>query len=42
MTGLYVLLDWAKEDYVFVDTGVGCVSGPSVCCVLLAFAPFCS
>lgn len=24
--GLYVLLDWAKDEYVFVDTGVGCVS----------------
>lgn len=26
--GLYVLLDWAKDEYVFVDTGVGCVSAP--------------
>ena len=24
--GLYVLLDWDKEEYVFVDTGVQCVS----------------
>lgn len=31
MTGLYVLLDWAKDDYVFVDTGVGCVSGLCGC-----------
>ena len=25
--GLYVLLDWNKEEYVFVDTGIQCVSG---------------
>jgi len=24
--GLYVLLDWNKEEYVFVDTGIQCVS----------------
>jgi hypothetical protein len=24
--GLYVLLDWSKEEYVFVDTGIQCVS----------------
>ena len=24
--GLYVLLDWDKEEYVFVDTGIQCVS----------------
>lgn len=33
MTGLYVLLDWAKDDYVFVDTGVGCVSDLCGYCV---------
>jgi hypothetical protein len=29
--GLYVLLDWNKEEYVFVDTGIKCVS-PSHSC----------
>ena len=24
--GLYVLLDWDKEEYVFIDTGIECVS----------------
>jgi len=24
--GLYVLLDWDKKEYVFVDTGIECVS----------------
>ena len=24
--GLYVLLDWDKEEYVFVDSGIQCVS----------------
>src|SRR5882757_5190738 len=24
--GLYVLFDWDKEEYVFVDTGIQCVS----------------
>ena len=24
--GLYVFLDWNKEEYVFVDTGIQCVS----------------
>jgi hypothetical protein len=24
--GLYVLLDWNKEEYVFIDTGIQCVS----------------
>lgn len=37
MTGLYVLLDWAKDDYVFVDTGVGCVSSLCGHCVSFRF-----
>ncbi|KAG1737850.1 uncharacterized protein EDB91DRAFT_1054871 [Suillus paluster] len=32
--GLYVLLDWAKEDYVFVDTGVGCLISSNWSCIL--------
>ena len=24
--GLYALLDWNKSDYVFIDTGIACVS----------------
>lgn len=24
--GLYVLLDWEKDEYVFIDTGIECVS----------------
>jgi len=27
---LYVLLDWNKQEYVFVDTGIECVSVPAV------------
>lgn len=27
--GLYVLLDWAKPCYTFIDTGIPCVSYPS-------------
>lgn len=23
--GLYVILDWDKEEYVFIDTGIECV-----------------
>jgi len=37
ITGLYVLLDWAKDDYVFVDTGVGCVS---VIVLQVSLAPY--
>jgi hypothetical protein len=38
--GLYVLFDWDKEEYVFVDTGIQCVS-PSrsscdTCLILLS------
>lgn len=33
--GLYVLLDWAKDEYIFVDTGVGCVSAT---CSLSSYA----
>ncbi|KAG0708562.1 hypothetical protein DFH29DRAFT_794930 [Suillus ampliporus] len=32
--GLYVLLDWAKDDYVFVDTGVGCLISSNWSCIL--------
>lgn len=27
--GLYALLDWDKEEYVFIDTSIECVSQPS-------------
>jgi hypothetical protein len=30
--GLYVLLDWNKEEYVFVDTGIQCVSRSRLAC----------
>lgn len=30
--GLYVLLDWNKEEYVFVDTGIQCVSQSRYLC----------
>jgi hypothetical protein len=33
--GLYVLLDWDKEEYVFVDTGIGCVSQSRSPCGIL-------
>lgn len=26
--GLYTLLDWDKREYVFIDTGIECVSAP--------------
>ncbi|KAF5377391.1 hypothetical protein D9757_009700 [Collybiopsis confluens] len=32
--GLYVLLDWEKEEYVFVDTGVECVMSSNWSCIL--------
>ncbi|KAF9218711.1 hypothetical protein BS17DRAFT_811543 [Gyrodon lividus] len=32
--GLYVLLDWAKDEYVFVDTGVGCIISSNWSCIL--------
>ncbi|KAG1782061.1 hypothetical protein EV702DRAFT_961478 [Suillus placidus] len=32
--GLYVLPDWAKDDYVFVDTGVGCLISSNWSCIL--------
>ncbi|KAI9455817.1 hypothetical protein HD554DRAFT_2030730 [Boletus coccyginus] len=32
--GLYVLLDWAKDEYVFVDTGVGCLISSNWSCIL--------
>jgi hypothetical protein len=36
--GLYVLLDWNKEEYVFVDSGIQCVSGlPLPCDVTCLF-----
>ena len=38
--GLYVLLDWDKEEYVFVDTGIQCVSlSPSPCDILTDSLP---
>ncbi|KIJ63518.1 hypothetical protein HYDPIDRAFT_168356 [Hydnomerulius pinastri MD-312] len=32
--GLYVLLDWAKDEYVFVDTSVGCLISSNWSCIL--------
>ncbi|KAG6382197.1 hypothetical protein JVT61DRAFT_848 [Boletus reticuloceps] len=32
--GLYVLPDWAKDEYVFVDTGVGCLISSNWSCIL--------
>ena len=40
--GLYVLLDWNKEEYVFVDTGIQCVSrsrSPCDMCFALILIP---
>ncbi|KAE9387236.1 hypothetical protein BT96DRAFT_1005317 [Gymnopus androsaceus JB14] len=34
MIGLYVLLDWEKEDYVFIDTGIKCVMSSNWSCIL--------
>ncbi|KAH7883467.1 hypothetical protein F5I97DRAFT_1815476 [Phlebopus sp. FC_14] len=31
---LYVLLDWAKDEYVFVDTGIGCLISSNWSCIL--------
>ncbi|KAG9308575.1 hypothetical protein JVU11DRAFT_11679 [Chiua virens] len=31
---LYVLLDWAKDEYVFVDTGVSCLISSNWSCIL--------
>jgi hypothetical protein len=30
--GRYVLLDWNKEEYVFLDTSIRCVSGLTLLC----------
>lgn len=38
--GLYVLLDWATDEYVFVDTGVGCVSAACSLSVYATVHPF--
>jgi len=38
--GLYVLLDWDKEEYVFIDTGIQCVSrshSPCAMCLALIY-----
>ncbi|KAH9965496.1 hypothetical protein BC827DRAFT_1265481 [Russula dissimulans] len=32
--GLYVLLDWNKEEYVFVDTGIQCTNTANWSCIL--------
>ncbi|KAL4068797.1 hypothetical protein V8B97DRAFT_816833 [Scleroderma yunnanense] len=32
--GLYVLLDWTNDEYVFVDTGVGCLISSNWSCIL--------
>ncbi|KAI0263820.1 hypothetical protein BC834DRAFT_827161 [Gloeopeniophorella convolvens] len=32
--GLYVLLDWDKEEYVFVDTGIKCTNTANWSCIL--------
>ncbi|KAH7929504.1 hypothetical protein BV22DRAFT_1191910 [Leucogyrophana mollusca] len=32
--GLYVLLDWDKDEYVFIDTGVGCLISSNWSCIL--------
>ncbi|KAJ3714809.1 hypothetical protein C8R42DRAFT_726301 [Lentinula raphanica] len=32
--GLYVLLDWEKDEYVFVDTGIECVMSSNWSCIL--------
>lgn len=34
--GLYALLDWDKEEYVFIDTGIECVS-PLRQCIGISF-----
>ena len=35
--GLHALLDWGTQEYVYIDTGIECVSGhPKVTCVLFA------
>ncbi|KAG7091429.1 hypothetical protein E1B28_010465 [Marasmius oreades] len=34
--GLYVLLDWEREEYVFVDTGIECVISSNWSCILYA------
>jgi len=31
--GLYALLDWDTQEYVYVDTGIECVSSFNVACV---------
>jgi hypothetical protein len=31
--GLYALLDWSKREYVFIDTGIECVSNTGVLCL---------
>ncbi|KAI0250013.1 hypothetical protein BJV78DRAFT_1376959 [Lactifluus subvellereus] len=32
--GLYVLLDWNKEEYVFIDTGIQCTNTANWSCIL--------
>ncbi|KAI6117773.1 hypothetical protein EDD17DRAFT_1487095 [Pisolithus thermaeus] len=32
--GLYVLLDWDKDEYIYVDTGVGCLISSNWSCIL--------
>ncbi|KAJ4499704.1 hypothetical protein C8R41DRAFT_863696 [Lentinula lateritia] len=32
--GLYVLLDWEKDEYVFIDTGIECVMSSNWSCIL--------
>ncbi|KAK1231994.1 hypothetical protein PQX77_004875 [Marasmius sp. AFHP31] len=34
--GLYVLLDWDRDEYVFVDTGIECVISSNWSCILYA------
>ncbi|KAF9262553.1 hypothetical protein L218DRAFT_1077776 [Marasmius fiardii PR-910] len=34
--GLYVLLDWERDEYVFVDTGIECVISSNWSCILYA------
>lgn len=32
--GLYVLLDWDEDEYIYVDTGVGCLISSNWSCIL--------
>lgn len=38
--GLYVLLNWDKNEYVFIDTGIECVSSMSILANSLTIAKF--